>query len=353
MYRRRRPQRELIAFSFDSFLDVVANLIGIIIRLILVAWVGARTYHAAMAIVEEELPAMVQQSPPSPKADEDPLNEQINQAHRDLDALRKRLLEKMNQLEGVQAQVKGQRQALGQLASRRQELSQADQKLEQGETTVLNLQPPLELDELRQRSQELTQAMKKLENAPSRKQVLRYQTPVSRAVEGEELFFECKAGRVTFIDLNAFIQEMETRRDELDQILKTQWTANATTATIGAFRLRFTRERLPEPGENPTGKPRGLFFRSGYTEWEVEPVAPQRGETAVEALKSESAFRQLVDGLDANHTVVTMWVYPDSFALYRTLRDYLQAHDLEVAGRPLPQDIPIRASKYGSRSRGQ
>src|SRR3954452_25129570 len=44
MYRRRRrPERE-IAFSFDSFLDLVANVVGIIIRLILVAWVGARSY---------------------------------------------------------------------------------------------------------------------------------------------------------------------------------------------------------------------------------------------------------------------------------------------------------------------
>ena len=48
MYRRRRSHREKIFFSFDSFLDVVANVIGIIIRLILVAWVGARTYTATM-----------------------------------------------------------------------------------------------------------------------------------------------------------------------------------------------------------------------------------------------------------------------------------------------------------------
>src|SRR5205807_6722755 len=45
MIRRRRPQRE-IAFSFDSFLDVVANVVGIVLRLILVAWVGARSYKA-------------------------------------------------------------------------------------------------------------------------------------------------------------------------------------------------------------------------------------------------------------------------------------------------------------------
>src|SRR5205823_864415 len=44
MYRRRRRPEKEIAFSFDSFLDLVANVVGIIIRLILVAWVGARTY---------------------------------------------------------------------------------------------------------------------------------------------------------------------------------------------------------------------------------------------------------------------------------------------------------------------
>src|SRR6266567_1434735 len=47
MIRRRRPPKE-IAFSFDSFLDLVANVVGIILRLILVAWVGARPYKAAV-----------------------------------------------------------------------------------------------------------------------------------------------------------------------------------------------------------------------------------------------------------------------------------------------------------------
>src|SRR5260370_42433881 len=44
MYRRRRHPEKEIHFSFDSFLDLVANVVGIIIRLILVAWVGARSY---------------------------------------------------------------------------------------------------------------------------------------------------------------------------------------------------------------------------------------------------------------------------------------------------------------------
>src|ERR1051326_4517143 len=56
MYRRRRPTRE-IAFSFDSFLDMVANVVGVIIRLILVVWVGARTYTGIVAPPPENPPA--------------------------------------------------------------------------------------------------------------------------------------------------------------------------------------------------------------------------------------------------------------------------------------------------------
>src|SRR3954469_7796217 len=49
MIRRRRPSRE-IAFSFESFLDVVANVVGIIIRLILVAWIAGRAYKAVVPL---------------------------------------------------------------------------------------------------------------------------------------------------------------------------------------------------------------------------------------------------------------------------------------------------------------
>ena len=71
------------------------------------------------------------------------------------------------------------------------------------------------------------------------------------------------------------------------------------------------------------------------------------------ALSEGSEFRQIVDGIDPQHTVVTFWVYPDSFTLYRRLRDYLYEHDVVVAGRPLPQDVPITCSRNGSVSRGQ
>ena len=55
MIRRRRRSRE-IPFSFDSFLDVVANVCGIIIRLILVVWVGARSYSSIQHLARPAAP---------------------------------------------------------------------------------------------------------------------------------------------------------------------------------------------------------------------------------------------------------------------------------------------------------
>ena len=67
MARRRRPRRE-IAFSFDSFLDVVANVVGIILRLILVAWVGGRSYKAIVPTMNlAPIPVLAEPAPlPTP-----------------------------------------------------------------------------------------------------------------------------------------------------------------------------------------------------------------------------------------------------------------------------------------------
>src|SRR5437764_6722554 len=98
MYRRRRPKRE-IAFSFDSFLDVVANVCGIIIRLILVAWVGARAYHT----VEAQRVALPAQPPevaatagaPVLPPVSDPLEQQLLRQRAELEKHEQALLEQL------------------------------------------------------------------------------------------------------------------------------------------------------------------------------------------------------------------------------------------------------------------
>src|SRR5437879_13395265 len=91
MYRRRRTPAREPAFSFDSFLDVVTNVVGIIVRLILVAWVGARAYGMIHADPADETPA-VQLA--EPHATDDPMHPEVARTEIALGEARKLLVAK-------------------------------------------------------------------------------------------------------------------------------------------------------------------------------------------------------------------------------------------------------------------
>ncbi len=160
-------------------------------------------------------------------------------------------------------------------------------------------------------------------------------------------FFECRGGRVAFIDMPAFMHEIRDNTDDIPNLLRKEGRVRRVTSPVGAFRLQYTFEReqslLDSPGD----------FRYGMSGWVVEPVLFKRGESLSEALRPQSEFHRVADAIDPNQAVATFWVYPDSFALFRALRDYLYERDVEVAGRPLPMNGPIAASRSGTKSRGQ
>src|SRR6266481_8775774 len=96
MFRRRRRVRE-IPFSFDSFLDVVANVVGIIIRLILVVWVGARSYSGIQALSKPAKPSAIAAAEACES--EDPMQQDLARHRQELAEVEARLLEQLRQLE--------------------------------------------------------------------------------------------------------------------------------------------------------------------------------------------------------------------------------------------------------------
>jgi hypothetical protein len=212
----------------------------------------------------------------------------------------------------------------------------------------------LSLAEVRRRTEHLVEEIAALKKLPPAKKTLRYQTPVAQAVQSEELQFECRRGRVSFVDVEAMLREVRRGLRDRAKQLRSRWEVEAETGAHGAFRMRYVvaRERglLDGGGAIPDER---AEFRYGLESWVAVPVAEQRGETTEAALRPGSEFRRIVDRIDAEQTAVTFWVYPDSFAVYRTLRDYLLRRDVLVAGRPLPDDFPIASSRSGTVSQGQ
>lgn len=342
MIRRRRRAREII-FGFDSFLDIVANVVGIIIRMILVVWVGARSYTSLQLLNRPAPPPAAVEA----VSQEDPLQRELEQRRRELADAQARLMEQLRQVGLLrEGRVQGSR-ALACIDARRQAFEAEKAALDRPATE----QPQIPLEDLRERSRRLREEIAALERQPSASQALRYRTPVSRPVQSEELIFECRGGRVAFIDVEALLQEVRRGMREKADLLRSRWQVSDVTPAVGPFRLRYTVEResgagLPVP-DGQSG------FRYGVGSWAVEPIVPVRGETAEAALASGSEFRQIVDVLDPQQTVVTFCVYPDSFTLYRRLREYLHQREVEVAGRPLPAGIAIAGSRHGTLSRGQ
>jgi hypothetical protein len=346
MYRRKTRTRE-IPFSFDSFLDVVANVVGIIIRLILVVWVSARSYesvkkYAALAAVH---PAVV-----GPKS-EFATPASIDSSGRELQELQIRLAAALDRIGLLDREIEEEEQ------TQRQHQTQAAAVAQRRIALAHSLPvPPIDLESLHRRERLLEERIATLEKLPPIRHELRYRAPVSRPVDAEEIFFECRAGRVSFIDLTALTADIRRNMERMRSELRDQWQVNAVTDSVGAFRLQYTleRDRGFQEAVGPAGPPeRNAGFRFSLSGWIVEPTRENRGEELRLALSPGSEFHRIVDQLDPAQNAVTFWVYPDSFALYRTLRDVLYDRGLMIAARPLPVGVPIMCSRQGTISRGQ
>ncbi len=339
MIRRRRPPRE-VPFSLDCFLDVITNVVGIIIRLILVAWVGARAYHAVLQALPSP-PAAV--ALPASTDAEEAVRKTLSRQQWELLQVEQRVQTQGTQMDQLRGAGTATVRQLAQLTEEEQKLDRQRRDLiaAQVEKELANKEVTVSVAELAPRAKQLEEEIRKLQKEPSAKKPLRFRTPVSRVVQSEELHFECKDGRVAFVDLAAFLEDLKHDLQTRTQELRTQGRITGVANPLGAFELHYTLELQDDRSGAVNGS------------WQVVPIAAQRGETAVAALRPGSMFRQIVDRLDPEHTTVTFWVYPDSFALYRQLRDLLHRSNVEVAGRPLPEGTLIGASPNGRKSRGQ
>src|SRR5438876_1083951 len=96
MIRRRRPLRE-IPFNLDCFLDVITNVVGIIIRLILVTWVGAKAYHA----VREALPPAAPAEAPANVRAAEAVHQALPRQQQELTQTEQRLRGQLAALQGL------------------------------------------------------------------------------------------------------------------------------------------------------------------------------------------------------------------------------------------------------------
>ncbi len=333
--RKRNQGSESAEFGGDSFLDVVTNVVGILIILVVV--VGLRVQQTRYAVV----PA----SSPEPEVDLAGLRDRLVSLESDVVRLN-------DELDALDAETEsrfedraalayllatGQRQLelhRSELDERQREVFDLGRQLEEGQTQLASLET------------ELHQA----QSAPGQRiEVASYPTPISSVVDGNEVHFHLAQGLVTPIPLDELLELCREEAKSRMWKLQSQPSVDGVVGPVGGFRLRFVLERVEMAFE---GGARTAAYAQ-LSQWELEPAGPLPGETLEEAQESGSQFRRIVSQLRSRRTTVTLWTYPDSFALYRALRKELYARGLATAGRPLPEGIAIGGSPDGSRSTAQ
>lgn len=351
-----RPARsDSIELGSDSFLDVMANMVGILI--ILVVMVGVRMKHVPkdLAPLPEKPGAQASAAPLAaltPEPELPPVDlESPTEAVKILTADLKRLATEAGRLSNARRY--HQREAGGlsdEMLRREARIDERRRQLgaeEQASVELARQIAELELA-LRRVDGDLAAAV---EQSPETKKVECYPTPLAQTVTGDQVFFQIKHGRIAPIPMQALIEKaVEDLKRQLAK-LRTQNEISSLVGPIGGFRLRYvlTREETPI-GEQIVNRRGGAEIREHSV---LIPLARDMGETLPEALAAGSQFRAILKTLNQHRATVTLWVYPDSFEAFRGLKEELHKMGIPTAGRPLPDGHPIATSNHGSASQAQ
>lgn len=334
----RRASTSEPAFGSDSFLDVMANLVGVLI--ILIVLVGLRVAKAPpetfLAATNAELTRRLSHAHAEIEKlglERDELEFQVERARRELEAKKSTLTELNARDQAVTEPARG---LAAQSNSLRAELQTQSADLAGAHDRLASLASEMEQPKA---------------TAPAPRELV-WRSPLSRPVESEEIHFEIRGGRVAFVDLAGLMERARGKSKSMEAALRERGRATTEVGPVGSYRLRFTMAREDMPFTQSLLYGSGSF-RARMVEWEILPTADLRGEPIETALGPGSQFRLVFERWPANKVVVTLWTDSDSFPFFRRLRDDLSDRGYAVAARPLPPGTTIRGSVHGSRSFAQ
>ena len=326
---RPKPE-EISSAGQDSFLDVVTNIVGILIILVMV--VGGRVQQISRMSTPGKSSRVEQLA-----EEVDLLDQKVAIAESEVEelAVQGRTVATAAALAGES------RLHLATLVSAvnidmerlRQEGDAA--KLKAAEVVARRKDLETEVERTTLEAEGLSHA------SATTQEVLAYPTPIGRTVNGEEIHFRLGEGRIAFIPIEDLFQlaKVQTRRHSGS--IAEMAARIETVGPVQGFSLDYVIEAKVDQARGQ------VLIRS--REWVVRPVGTGTGEAVEQALAPQSRFRQILAAVTPE-TTVTLWCYPDSFDAYRKVREELHRMGIPTACRPMPDDAPIGGSSDGSKS---
>lgn len=325
------------AVNSDSFLDIVASVVSIMI--IMVVMEGTRIKNAPVKVSIAASPAAIELE--KDIATEQALRGDVVKAAEEI-----RTLEQETAARGMQ------RDMLATMVSAVEyKIQERKQKLDHGKQADFDLARGL--SESRFQLEQLGLQREQAEKGAAEPIVIEsYPTPISRAVDGPEAHLMISNGRVVFIPLEPLLELFQTQAKRQVYKLLDQPELTDTVGPVDGFRLRYTLERQDASPEMVKETGRGGSY-ARLQKYSLIPASNELGEPVRLALEPSSDFRKTLSKILPGRTTITIWVYPDGFEAFRQIRKELYRQNYMIAARPLPPGTPISGSPEGSKSAAQ
>jgi len=334
MTSMRRPiETEVSTGGQDSFLDVVTNIVGILIILVMV--VGARVRQVVVASKTDGSPATA-----SLAAEVLSLGQTAVAAEREIEAIER---EASGVIEAaVMAQADRMDLATGVAAAK---VALENVRKAADASAVESAERSAKRAAMAEAIEKLDREAEAIARAPkSAQEILAYPTPIGRTVNGDEIHFQIDAGRLAYLPLDELFDLARARTQRHSGTLSQLSDRIESVGPAKGFMLDYVMEARVDQARGQ------VLVRS--REWVVRPASAGLGETADEAVAPQSQFRAVLARARPD-TTVTLWCYPDSFEAFRTIRAELYRLGIPTACRPLPEGAPIGGSTEGSKSVAQ
>ena len=339
---RHRPQ-SAEASGQDSFLDIVANLVGILIILVMVIGVRAKDamLEAAPIVDEPEVVAAL------PAIDVEGARRAAAAVEQDIQNLQAKIHQESFEVEyrrkerdKIQMLISSAQAAI---SSKRDELNEEQQRAFDSQQQLADAQTELQTLESRVRAAEGT--------IPQTAIIEHLPTPMAKTVFGRELHFRLASGRLTYVPWDELVNKLQDEARQKMWRLKEEDRVTETIGPVGGFMMRYQLVRVQQTINTRAGA--SIQNRVELDNFVLIPTDETLGDPIEEALLEGSRLQSILAANDPEKTTLTIWTYPDSFDAFRELKQELFRRSYLTASRPMPEGTPIGGSPRGTRSAAQ
>jgi hypothetical protein len=339
-----RKRASSVQLGHDAFLDIVANLVGILIILVVV--LGTQSQSAIREIQEQTKAEQV--TPPSNSQMETLTKYSMAAAHAQADS--DRFEQNIKQLDAQIERRKQQRGILMDLLAKATTAwEQRKQELDAQSTRLAAENVELERNE--SALSRLQGERKRLEDQPDPVVAVEHlPTPMAKTVFGEEVHFRLKENRLSVVPIDQLIAEIRrdfARVSSGSRVGQLDAAVGPIRGYVARYVMDKSRQRMMRGGSMTTGT------RIQLVGMMVEPLNEPHGTPVDQVLIDGKELDIELAGRTPGKTTITVWVYPDSYAAFRQLKEHLYAKGYATAARPLPAGKPITGGPGGTRSSAQ